>query len=101
MGVQAVRLSAGAPLCGRSLAESRLRKDYGVTVVAVRRKDALMASPGPEVRFAAEDIVYLFGKTDKLYGVRPIFAGAAPDAPDNLPTGRRDALSAPADGKRE
>jgi CPA2 family monovalent cation:H+ antiporter-2 len=81
MGVQSMRLTAGAPLCKRSLAESRLRKDYGVTVVAVQRDGALKASPEPETFFEAGDIVYLFGKTDKLYGVRPLFVGAPLENP--------------------
>ncbi|MDR3358406.1 MAG: cation:proton antiporter [Desulfovibrio sp.] len=77
MGVQTLRLDAASPLCGQSLAESGLRRQHGVTVVAVRRGEAVTAPPGPETRFAANDVVYLFGKTDKLYAARPLFTGGA------------------------
>ncbi|MDR2744630.1 MAG: cation:proton antiporter [Desulfovibrio sp.] len=77
MGVQTMRLAADSPLCGRSLAESELRGKHGVTVVAVLRGSGVAASPGAETRFAPDDVVYLFGKTDKLYAARPLFAGNA------------------------
>ncbi|MDR2054695.1 MAG: cation:proton antiporter [Desulfovibrio sp.] len=88
MGVQTMRLAADSPLCGQSLAESGLRGKHGLTVVAVRRGDEISASPGPETRFAADDVVYLFGKADKLYAARPLFAGGgAPASPARRPPG--------------
>ena len=75
MGVQAMRLGADSPLCGQPLAQSGLRPRYGVTVVAIHRQGEIEASPGPQTRFEADDIVYLFGKTDKLYAVKPLFSG--------------------------
>ncbi|MDR2574686.1 MAG: cation:proton antiporter [Desulfovibrio sp.] len=77
MGVQTIRMAAESFLCGRSLVESELRGRHGVTVIAVQRDGVVAASPGPETRFEADDIVYLFGKTDKLYAVRPLFVGSA------------------------
>lgn len=75
MGVQAMRLAAESPLCSQTLLHSRLRQKYGVTVVAIHRHEEVQASPGPETRFEAGDIVYLFGKTDKLYAIKPLFSG--------------------------
>ncbi|WP_165174788.1 cation:proton antiporter [Desulfovibrio sp. ZJ369] len=75
MGVQAMRLAAESPLCSQTLLQSRLRQKYGVTVVAIHRHGEVQASPGPETRFEPEDIVYLFGKTDKLYAIKPLFSG--------------------------
>lgn len=75
MGVQAMRLGPDSPLCGQPLAQSDLRPRYGVTVVAIHRQGEIEASPGPQTRFEADDIVYLFGKTDKLYAVKPLFSG--------------------------
>lgn len=46
-----------------------------MTVVAIHRHEEVEASPGPETRFEPGDIVYLFGKTDKLYAVKPLFSG--------------------------
>lgn len=75
MGVQAMRLAAASPLCSQTLLQSRLRQKYGVTVVAIHRHGEVQASPGPETRFEPGDIVYLFGKTDKLYAIKPLFSG--------------------------
>ncbi|MDR1777590.1 MAG: cation:proton antiporter [Desulfovibrio sp.] len=74
MGVQTIRVAPESSLCGLSLAESELRGKHGVTVVAVQRQGVVTASPGPETRFEADDVVYLFGKTDKLYAVRSLIA---------------------------
>ncbi|MDO5483545.1 MAG: cation:proton antiporter [Desulfovibrionaceae bacterium] len=76
MGVQAMRLEAGSPLCGQSLAGSGLRPHFHVTVVAIQRGEEMWASPGPQDSLEADDVVYLFGKTDKLYAVQPLFSGA-------------------------
>lgn len=80
MGVQAMRLGGNSPLCGLPLSQSGLRPNYGVTVVAIHRQGEIHASPEPQNRLEADDIIYLFGKTDKLYAVKPLFSGPLKDA---------------------
>ena len=81
MGVQTMRLEAGSPLCGLSLAQSNLRREYAVTVVAVARSEQeVMASPPADFVMEAGDLLYLFGKTDKLFAVKPVIC-AAPAIP--------------------
>lgn len=75
MGVQAMRVGPESPLCGQELRECGLRPAYGVTVVAILRHDEVEASPGAHFRFAVDDVVYIFGRTDKLYAVKPVFSG--------------------------
>jgi CPA2 family monovalent cation:H+ antiporter-2 len=75
MGVQAMRLSQASPLCGISLAQSQMRRKYGVTVIAILRNGATQASPEPNDLFEADDVVYLFGKTEKLLAIAPLFSG--------------------------
>ncbi|WP_022656209.1 cation:proton antiporter [uncultured Desulfovibrio sp.] len=74
MGVQAMRLGADSPLCGLPLSRSDLRPKYGVTVVAIHRQGEIHASPEPQSCLEADDIIYLFGRTDKLYAVKPLFS---------------------------
>ena len=76
MGVQAMRLGADSPLCGLPLSRSGLRPKYGVTVVAIHRQGEIHASPEPQSCLEADDIIYLFGRTDKLYAVKPLFSGS-------------------------
>ncbi|MBQ3060260.1 MAG: cation:proton antiporter [Desulfovibrio sp.] len=75
MGVQAMRLEEASPLCGRTLAQSGLRPRFDVTVVAIQRGEAMTAAPGPHDALQAGDIVYLFGRTSRLYAVQPFFSG--------------------------
>lgn len=79
MGVQAMRLEEASSLCGQSLAGSGLRPRYEVTVVALQRGEEVEASPGPQDILQAGDIVYIFGRTDRLYAVQPLFSGPLKD----------------------
>ena len=78
MGVQAMRVASASPLCGMSLAESDLRRKYGVTLIATLRDGVTQASPGPTFVFEQEDVAYIFGNTDKLLAIAPIFSGSVP-----------------------
>lgn len=73
MGVEAMRIMDDATLVGQTLAECGLRPHYGLTVVAVARNDAIVASPGPDFVFDVNDIVYLFGKKEKFYAAKKLF----------------------------
>lgn len=74
MGVQAMRVAQGSPLCGLTLAESAIRPRYGLTVVAISHEGKITSPPSPEQRFEAGDIVYLFGRKEKFYAIRPLFS---------------------------
>lgn len=75
MGVQAMRILPESQLCGVKLIDCGLRPNYALTVVAILRGDEVTASPGPDFVFRSEDVVYLFGKKDKFWAVKPLFAG--------------------------
>ena len=61
-------VSEGSKLCGRSLADARFRKEFGVTVVAIRRKLGQMVfNPEPAEILNAGDVVVLMGHSDKLF----------------------------------
>lgn len=77
MGVQAMRVGPDSPLCGQELQECGLRPRHGVTVVAILRHDEVEATPGPRFRFEVDDVVYIFGRTDRLQAVKPVFSGTA------------------------
>lgn len=75
MGVQAMRVGPESPLCGQELKDCGLRPNYGVTVVAILRHEEVEAAPGPHFRFEVDDVVYIFGRKDKLLAVKPVFSG--------------------------
>lgn len=77
MGVQALRLGADSRFCKLSLSGSRLREEYGVTVVAIIRGNEAPLSPDPDLILQCNDVVYLFGKSEALFAVKPLFAGTS------------------------
>lgn len=85
MGVQAMRLMPEGNLVGVKLSESGIRPKFGLTVVAVMRNGEIVASPGPDFQFEAEDIVYLFGKKEKFHGIKPMFGVHAGELPPEHP----------------
>jgi CPA2 family monovalent cation:H+ antiporter-2 len=77
VGVQAVRLEEGSELAGKSLAECALRRKHGVTVVAIRRGDAMLASPDANALLENGDVVYLLGEESRLHLAEALFGSAA------------------------
>lgn len=66
-------LKPGSKIVGKSLIELDLRKNYGVTVLAVRRGIEMIASPDSNLTLQAKDIVILVGKIEKINQVENIF----------------------------
>lgn len=80
-----VEIAAPKKLTGKSLKESRLRKNYGVTVMAIRRKYPVMSkkgtpdfkeeaiiSPGADDEIQEGDILVLLGKYEDLSKVEKL-----------------------------
>ena len=81
VGVHAVRLEEGSELAGKSLAECALRQKHGVTVVAIRKDESVVASPDANTLLEIGDVVYLFGEERFLHMVEAIFGPAVSLAP--------------------
>lgn len=56
------RLSEDSPLRGRKLAETHMRKEFGVNVMAVARGSEIIYNPDPEYLFGPGDILFLAGR---------------------------------------
>ncbi|WP_435066067.1 cation:proton antiporter regulatory subunit [Halobaculum sp. EA56] len=61
-----IEVDADAPVAGRSLRETRLRSETGVSVLAIRRGDDLLANPGPDTEIRAGDTLVAVG-TEEAY----------------------------------
>ena len=66
--VEIVALKAGnyEIFPGNSLKEIRLRKLYGLTVVAVKRDGEILENPGAGFIFNPDDVVYVLGKPERI-----------------------------------
>jgi CPA2 family monovalent cation:H+ antiporter-2 len=58
---------------GKSIAQSGLRKNYGVTILAIRRGDAYLNEITPETVILPDDVLYVFGKPDKVVQLNKFF----------------------------
>jgi monovalent cation:H+ antiporter-2, CPA2 family len=75
MEISTIRLEAGAPLAGKTLAQTELRKAHGITVLAVRRDSELVFNPEPDMELRADDVLIVLGAPDKLAAGCVLFVG--------------------------
>ncbi len=60
-----------SPIHGKNLVESGLRRDYGVIIIAIKRRNGEMIfNPGPEEIFYAGDVIVVLGEVSKMSKMR-------------------------------
>lgn len=53
-------------IVGKSIHESRLRSNYGITVLAIMREKIYLSDVNPNTIIQQDDLLYLFGKPSKI-----------------------------------
>ena len=71
--ISTVTVERKSPIERKTLIESRLRHEYKVSVVAIRREKKIFANPEPHMRFFAGDAVYLFGEHQDILNAVKLF----------------------------
>lgn len=61
-----IELIAPTEFWGKTLQESAMRREYGVTVLAIRRGTDIIISPGAKQVIREGDILVVLGRNDKL-----------------------------------
>jgi voltage-gated potassium channel len=64
--LEQVRLVRGSPLVGTTIAESDIRRQWGVGIVAVRRATDFFPNPDPDFRFQVDDVLVVLGSREGL-----------------------------------
>jgi CPA2 family monovalent cation:H+ antiporter-2 len=59
-------VSEGSPADGRSLVELDLRKNTGLTLLAIRRGESMIEHPAADTTFVKNDIAYVIGNNDQV-----------------------------------
>ncbi len=70
------RVSEQSPISGKSLAQIGLRKEYGVTLLAIRRDSQILSNPGGDTILCARDVLIILGKPDKIPRITSLFQGS-------------------------
>jgi CPA2 family monovalent cation:H+ antiporter-2 len=68
-----VRLCPASPFADKTLAETNLRKLYGITVLAVRRDQQTWSGPDGEYRLLANDVLIVLGEPGKIAAISTLF----------------------------
>lgn len=63
--IEWVEVEAGSPLVGNSLEESNIRRDTGVSVIAVQRDEETVANPPAEFAIEAGDLLVTLGTREE------------------------------------
>jgi TrkA domain protein len=64
-----IRIQPGSPYAGRQLGDTQARTRTGASIVAVVRDRQVLASPRPDFRFEAEDVVVVVGTPENTAAV--------------------------------
>jgi len=65
--MEEAKIGAESELVGKNLIESNLRQDYGIIIVAIKKKiGGMVFNPMPTERFDAEDIIIVLGKNEDM-----------------------------------
>ena len=82
MAVERLRLAPDSPLVGQTLAATSLRTQTGALVLAVGRGGDEIATPGPQFRLAADDVLVVVGQPPQLRAAALLVTGkSAANAP--------------------
>lgn len=74
-GATVLTVASGAFVDGKSLVASRLRKEHGLTVVAVQRGGQTHLNPDPAWVFEPGDRAHVFGEQDVITAKAELFVG--------------------------
>ncbi len=72
MDVCSLRLSKKSDLSGKSLADMDIRRQYGITVLAVVRDGQMTSNPPGSFVFEDDDLLYIMGTVDQIAEFRQV-----------------------------
>lgn len=64
--IVSVRLPAGSQFIGKTISESAIRQDYRITILAIRRKNAVLTNPPGDEKFEDDDLVIVHGESHDI-----------------------------------
>ncbi|HKJ03078.1 MAG TPA: cation:proton antiporter [Longimicrobiales bacterium] len=77
--ISTLRVDDDSLMAGRRLDETDLRRLFGITVVAIRRGEEVLANPGGDTVVDAGDALIVLGLSDEVNAASAAFRGAGPE----------------------
>jgi monovalent cation:H+ antiporter-2, CPA2 family len=71
--IVALKVEEGSYIANKSLEDIHLRKTYGITAVAVKKKDQIIENPTASLIINIADIVYVLGKPEAIANAMDLF----------------------------
>jgi len=93
MHTRAVAVREGAPAAGKTLEDLALRRQHGITVLAVRRDGKTIAGPAGDFQVEAGDRLVLVGTAERFAACAALFRGEPLQRMTRLPSGHRSSVS--------
>ena len=81
LDISTVRVNEGSTMVGKSIAEIELRKNHGVTILAIRRGHQLLSNPDADTVLKANDLLILVGTPAKLSNLCDLVTCPADSSP--------------------
>jgi CPA2 family monovalent cation:H+ antiporter-2 len=71
--IATMRVHPGSAAAGATIGKLNLRRDHGLTVLAVRRGEQIISEPGADTGLEPGDLLVLMAKPELLASGRPLF----------------------------
>src|SRR5712671_63145 len=78
MDVERIVLGSNAPVVGQTIADTALRSKTGALILAVRRGESDLATPGADFRLDAGDVLVVVGQPQQFNAAYRLLTGAEP-----------------------
>ena len=73
--IESIRIESGSEADGKTLAELDLRRNFGVTLLAIRREEEIISNPSADTPLLGNDLLILLGSPPELRRVHEICGG--------------------------
>jgi CPA2 family monovalent cation:H+ antiporter-2 len=81
MQIERIRVPAGAPVVGRTLAETGLRSHTGALALSISRGEHEIPTPDPGTTLEEDDVLVVVGQPQQIDAARELLTGAGGDGP--------------------
>jgi CPA2 family monovalent cation:H+ antiporter-2 len=78
--MKVIQLEENSPFAGKTIAEIGMRKNYGVTILAIRRQEKIEPNPAADTKLQAGDTLILFGNSENMNKCMELCLSANPSA---------------------